>query len=165
MADLSDLAILGTGLVTLIGGGWTLWNYINSRQGKPAIVTKVTCRMLDYEDKQGSQVAEIKLYIKNTGGSRCNIKGIFISVRGLGENDKITSAGPLQQAYFPISIASKRRAFPEDWKYSYVDPGQQAIYKHLAKVPAGMGLIHIHAKVKCDDPELEFVTASHTVRV
>lgn len=162
---LSDLAILGGGLVTATGGIWTLWKYINSRQGKPRVVTKIVCRILDHVDKDGSRIADIRLLVKNDGLARLTISSIFMSVRGLDSQTQITSNGPLNQANFPISIASKRRMFPDSWGHSYVDPNQTVVYKHLTKIPANIKVLNIHGKVECPDPSIEFVTASETVEI
>lgn len=165
MVELSDLAIVGAGLATVTGGLWTLWRYINAREGKPHAVAKIICRMLDHIDRDGARIADIRLMVKNTGGARLEIKSIFISVRGIDSNTKITNNGPLQQAYFPISIASKRQMFPDSWGHSYVDPNQTVSYKHLTKIPRGVKVIHIHGKLECPDPSIEFVTTSETISV
>jgi hypothetical protein len=162
---LGDLAILGAGLATAAGGVWTLWQYVIARAGKPHPVAKITCRILDHVDRDGSRIADIRLMAKNTGGARLVIKSIFVSVRGLDKNAKITNDGPLKQAYFPISIASKRRMFPDSWGHSFVEPNQTVSYKHLTKIPAGVKVIHIHGKLECPDPSIEFITASETVEI
>ena len=162
---LSDLAILGGGFVTIAGGLWTAWKYIKSREGKPHVVAKIVCRVLDHKDMSGARIADIRLLVKNTGGERLIISSIFISVRGIDRQTLIKTDGPLNQANFPISIASKRRMFPANWGHSYVDPGQAVSYKHVTKIPAGIKVIIIHGKVECPDPSIEFVNVSETVEV
>ena len=163
--ELSDLAILGGGLATAVGGLWTLWKYIKSREGKPRAVAKISCRVLDHQDSAGARIADIRLMVKNMGGERLIISSIFMSVRGINKQTPITTNGPLNQANFPISIASKRRMFPDTWGHSYVDPGQMVSYKHLTKIPAGVKVINIHGKIECPDPSIEFVTVSETLEV
>lgn len=163
--ELSDLAILGGGFVTVVGGLWTAWKYINSREGKPRVVAKISCRVLDHEDRLGARIADIRLMVKNTGGERLTISSIFMSVRGIDRQTPIKTDGPLNQANFPISIASKRRMFPDNWGHSYVDPGQTVSYKHLTKIPSGVKVINIHGKIECPDPSIEFVTVSETIEV
>ena len=124
MIELSDLAIVGAGLTTAASGLWVLWRYINSREGKPRPVARISCRMLDHVDRDGSRIADIRMMVKNTGGARLEIKSISLSIRGINDSTKITDSGPLNQAYFPISIASKRQMFPDSWGHSYVDPNQ-----------------------------------------
>ncbi len=163
--ELSDLAILGGGFATVIGGLWTLWKYIKSREGKPRAVAKISCRVLDHQDNAGARIADIRLMVKNMGGERLIISSIFMSVRGINKQTPITTNGPLNQANFPISIASKRRMFPDTWGHSYVDPGQMVSYKHLTKIPSGIKVINIHGKIECPDPSIEFVTVSETIEV
>ena len=163
--ELSDLAILGGVLATAVGGLWTLWKYIKSREGKPRAVAKISCRVLDHQDSAGARIADIRLMVKNMGGERLIISSIFMSVRGINKQTPITTNGPLNQANFPISIASKRRMFPDTWGHSYVDPGQMVSYKHLTKIPSGIKVINIHGKIECPDPSIEFVTVSETVEI
>jgi hypothetical protein len=163
--ELSDLAILGGGFATVIGGLWTLWKYIKSREGKPRVVAKISCRILDHQDSAGARIADIRLMVKNTGGERLTVSSIFMSVRGINTQTTIKMNGPLNQANFPISIASKRRMFPDTWGHSYVDPGQMVSYKHLTKIPSGIKVINIHGKIECPDPSIEFVTVSETIEV
>lgn len=163
--ELSDLAILGGGIATVIGALWTFWRFIISREGKPRPVAKISCRVLDHEDRSGARIADIRLMVKNTGGERLTISSIFMSVRGIDRQTPIKADGPLNQANFPISIASKRRMFPDSWGHSYVDPGQTISYKHLTKIPAGVKVINIHGKIECPDPSIEFVTVSETVEI
>ena len=163
--ELSDLAILGGCLATAVGGLWTLWKYIKSREGKPRAVAKISCRVLDHQDSAGARIADIRLMVKNMGGERLIISSIFMSVRGINKQTPITTNGPLNQANFPISIASKRRMFPDTWGHSYVDPGQMVSYKHLTKIPSGIKVINIHGKIECPDPSIEFVTVSETVEI
>lgn len=162
---IEDLAAIGTGLATLTGGLWALWRYVNSREGKPHPAAKIFCRVLDHTDSSGARIADIRLMVKNTGHARLVIKSIFISVRGIDSSTKITMNGPLDQAYFPISIASKRRMFPDSWGHSFVEPNQTVSYKHLTKIPADVKVIHVHGKLECLDPSIEFITASETVEI
>lgn len=163
--ELSDLGIVGTGIVSAAGGMWTLWRYIVTRAGKPRPVAKIVCRILDHVDRDGSRLADVRLIVKNSGDARLVIKSIFVSVRGLDKSTKIENTGPLNQAYFPISIAAKRRMFPDSWGHTFVEPNQTASYKHLTKIPAGVKVIHIHGKLECPDPSIEFVTASETIEI
>ncbi len=163
--DLASLSALGTGLFTIIGGMWVLWSYINSCEGKPHAAAKINCRVLDHNDRDGARIADIRLLVKNTGGARLEIKSIFISVRGIDNHSKITNGAPLNQAFFPISIASKHRMFPDTWGHSFVEPNQTVSYKHLTKIPAGVKVVHVHGKIECSDPSIEFITTSATVNL
>jgi len=163
--ELSDLAILGGGFATVVGGLWTLWKYIKSRVGKPRVVARISCRILDHQDSAGARIADIRLMVKNTGGERLTVSSVFMSVRGINTQTATKMNGPLNQANFPISIASKRRMFPDTWGHSHVDPGQMVSYKHLTKIPAGVKVINIHGRVECSDPSIEFATVSETLEV
>lgn len=161
---LSDLAII-VGFATVSGGLWLLRRYIDSRKGRPHVIAKIACRVLNHDDRSGARIADIRLVIKNVGGERLTISSIFMSVMGIDSQTPVKDDVPLNRPNFPISIASKRRMFPDKWGNSYVDPGQTVSYKHLAKIPAGIRAINVHGKIECPDPRIEFVTASEVFDV
>jgi len=165
MLEFSDLAILGGGLASIVGGLWMLWKHFRPRKEKPRVIARIVCRIQDHYDRSGARIADIRLIVKNTGSERLTISSIFMSVRGI--NRQITSKinGQLNQENFPINIDSKRRMFSGAWKHSYANPGQTISYKQLTKIPAGVKMISIHGKIECPDPRIVSVTATETIEV
>lgn len=158
--SISDIVTFTGIFATLVFALWKLKRFIGSREDKDRVVAKISCRILDNVDKSGCRVADVRLTAKNVGRERLVIGSIFMSVRGIDDKIKVATAGTPNQGDFPISIASKRRMFPDSWGYSYIDPRQTVSYKHLTKIPAGIKSISITGKIEFSDLGIGTVTES-----
>lgn len=160
--DSSTLTIIGSAIATCVGAGWALYKHQNSPSSKAILAMTVQAKMIGHPNRHGEQLAEIRVIVKNTGGRRGIVKQVTASVRGMSKNQAFQLDGPLQQVNFPVPIASKIIMFPGDWGYSYVDPGQQVVYKHTTSIPPDMSFVNVHARLESSDARIEFITASST---
>ena len=133
-------------ILSMIGGAWIFFRYLSQREFYPRMEFNTNINFKNETDDLF--IVEIYCSIRNVGSVRHKPKKLYFSVKGIKPTDEYEDGDDkiLNQLNFPHPVKNGLW-FPENWKYSYIEPGTTQEYRHLAKISKEYSALMIHGKM------------------
>ncbi len=124
-----------TTLAIVIGGGWTFWKFVLQRESKAKIEFDVDIRVVGKE--KDKILVEAIAIIANRGLIRHKITDFTFKLFYLTENDELNEGDEKinYQVVFNKLESKKRSWIPQNWKYTFIDPGVVQHYRYVTVLP------------------------------
>ena len=117
-----------------MGGWWTWDKFVKTREAHSRIDATAGLEIIGQHD--GHFLAVVIADVKNTGGVRHFIQDMRFDLRVLRHEHPIAfSEKAMGQVDFPDELYSAQRFFPEEWVYSFIEPGHANTYRYSVALP------------------------------
>jgi hypothetical protein len=139
----AGLESIVTAAAVIVAAVWAYWKFVLHGEGRAHVSFSAD---IVFIKRQGDWwIVELLAWIENKGKVRHRIRDFRFDVAILTENDPIEEAKEYRnQVCFPHKILGGSW-IPEDWPYTFVDPGVRAPYSFIARVPAQASVVLLHA--------------------
>jgi hypothetical protein len=146
LAAAGPLESLVSVVAVVAAGYWTVRKYVKTREGASRI--DVTAKLDVLGVLNGDFLAVVTGTVKNSGKVRHYVRNMHFSLRGLTGSDALERLDKaLGQVEFPLELYNKQRMFPEDWGYSFVEPGETNNYRYSVIIPGDVLFALVSVKV------------------
>jgi hypothetical protein len=147
LIEFKDLAGIITSILTslsiIIGGGWVIYRFILQQERFPNNNFTTDINVIGKKDKYW--IIELCAFIENKGKSQHRMKEFGFDLNAIFLNDKIeTDERWGGQVNFPQEIVTGSY-LPKQCKYFFIDPGTEAKYSYIAKVPESATFLILHS--------------------
>ena len=155
---------LTTAVAVLVGGVWAVVHFWKRRDLSPKIDLTAS---LDFFGAHGSEfMVEIQVQLENLGALRHKVSDLVYSLRILRDDDPVVSDDRiLGQVSFPHPVAERRRLFPSEWGYSFVDPGVKNTYRSVTTIPRDARFVLVSCRFTYGDRESDFHVSQRVLPV
>ena len=162
-ADLESLAKSVGILATVAAGLWVLFKFLLQKEFYPRLDFKVDIEFV--VPIREIWVVALVATITNHGLVRHTFKHLTFSLRGIKSADELEDGGEeiLRQLYFPHNI-KEGRWFPKSWEYSFVEPGTDQVYRHVAAIPCEYDAVLLHGRFDYSSED-KFHSANKLIKV
>lgn len=162
LKDISEIVQnLATAVAILIGGGWTLWNFVLRRDRHPKVQFNVDLKVIGTH-KEG-YIVEVIAIIENKGIVRKYMEDFRFDLLILSEHDIIKEGGNnINGQVLFRKIIDKRSWIPPGWEYSFIDSSVTQHYANTTIIPLDAKFAIVHGHFKYADKRSEAHTAHKT---
>ncbi len=162
--DLAEaLQAVLTSLSILIGGSWVVYRFVLQQERFPNINFTTDINIVG---KQGNfWLAELTATIENKGKAQHKMSKIGFDLNAMFVDDPVESEERWGgQINFPHSLTIGSY-LPKHQKYFFVDPGTEAKYSYVTKIPLNTSYLLLHSNFAYSTRKNKMHTAEKTIRV
>ena len=152
-----------TSLSIIIGGGWILYRFVIQQERFPNINFTTDINMIG--EQGGFWIVELTTTIENKGKAQHKMSEIGFDLNALFNDDPLESEDKWGgQINFPHRLVWGSY-LPKHQKYFFVDPGTEAKYSYLTKVPKNVSYLLLHSNFVYLKRKNTMHTAEKTIKV
>ncbi|MEJ2363659.1 MAG: hypothetical protein P8075_01955 [Deltaproteobacteria bacterium] len=138
----ASIESIATVIALVLGGLWAYRRFVRQREDYPHIDFRVDLRFVGLHS--GSWVVEIIAWLENKGRVQHKISKFTFDLRYLIDSDKLQRAEQFGgQILFPHK-AAKGSWLPQDWEFTFIDPGIRTHYSYIGTLPAEARIALLH---------------------
>ncbi len=147
----------------IIGGIWVYSKYIHQQERYPNIEFSTDVQFIGKQNDEW--IVELIAMVRNKGKAQHRMEEFLFDLNAIEKNRKIqTSEKWGNQVDFPVLLV-QGSFLPKQYKFFFIDPGVEAKYSFLTKVPATASFLVLHSWFKYGDSRQFSHTAERTVAV
>jgi len=152
-----------TSLSIIIGGSWVFYRFVLQQEMFPNINFTTDMNMIG---KQGDfWIVELTATIENKGKAQHKMSKIGFDLNAMFEDDPVEIEEKWGgQINFPHRLAWGSY-LPKHQKYFFVDPGTEAKYSYLTKVPLNASYLLLHSNFIYSKRKNKMHTAERSIQV
>ncbi len=139
---LGSIESLATVIALIVGGLWAYRRFVRQREDYPHIDFTVDLKFVAVHGD--SWIVEIIACLENKGCVQHQISDFDFDLRYLEHSDELQLADRFGgQVLFPHK-AAQGSWLPEDWGYTFIEPGIRTHYSYIAALPAQAHIALLH---------------------
>jgi hypothetical protein len=158
VTDIADS--LATVFALFAGGCWAFLRFHREREGRAKIDLTVDIEFLGIQDRRW--LVHLIARVSNQGKVRHWIKEFQFTLRAISADAGVVEgdAAICNQVSFP-NLLKRGTWLPPSWSSTFIDPGVENVYRHIAAIPAETSFILLDGMFRYPDSESE---AHHSTR-
>jgi hypothetical protein len=142
--EIWKLVFEGLKVLGIFGGAsWVAWRFQRERVHAPQIEFSVDAEL--HGPSEGQYAAEYVLTFENKGNTRVQTKQIELRVMGIkmGEELQDWKGARLR---FPHKLVLDKKVMPENFGYTFFEPGIKQEYRYISRVPTDYQFIVVRGQ-------------------
>jgi len=149
---------VATVIAIIFGGIWAYFRFIRQREHSLKVEFTIDAEFIGFQDKKW--LVEIIANVENKGAVLHKISDFYFLLRYVKTADELDDGE--ENINFQTNIEHFRKKgyfIPQNWEYSFIEPGIKNEYKYVTTLPIEATFVLIHGKFKYQSDEHEFHTA------
>lgn len=140
----APLQSFATVLSMIVGGYWVYSKYVRADERYPNVEFTADIHIIGAQ--QGFLLVELIAFAENKGKAQLKMEDLAFDLKALLREDPLVADERWRgQVNFPHSLC-QGSFLPEGSRMFYVDPGTNARYSYLARVPADAAFLLLHCR-------------------
>ena len=155
---------VATVIALAVGAVWAYGRFRREREGYAKIDLTVDIDFLGIQE--GKWLVHLVARVSNAGKVRHWIRDFSFRLRALPSGVAPTDGGEkiCHQVVFP-EVLKRGTWLPPTWLGTFVDPGVQNVYRHVAAVPVGISFVLLDGMFRYADEKSESHHSTRAFRV